>query len=92
MIHETIKIKTADNSPERRMPDNQATMDYVQKLSFASTVTATFDTGEVWTVEAGRRTVTGGFSAVRKDRSEPKGAVSNAPAFSSDWAELEARR
>lgn len=34
----------------------------------------------------------GHFVDFPTQREEPKGAVSNAPAFSSDWAELEARR
>ncbi len=54
MTHTTVKIQ-AGNDAERSLPDTQATMDYIDKLSYAAMVRVSFDTGEVWEVECGTR-------------------------------------
>lgn len=56
MSHTTVKIK-AGNDAERTLPDTEATMNYIHKLSAAATVRVSFDTGEVWEVECGKRKV-----------------------------------
>lgn len=56
MSHERIKIK-AGNDPVREMPDTEETMNYIIKLSWASSVRVWFDSGETWDVECGVRTV-----------------------------------
>jgi hypothetical protein len=62
MTHETLRFK-AGNDPWRRLPDNENSQKYLEKLSHAANVFVLFDSGEAWELECGKIVSSSPFSS-----------------------------